>query len=59
MFRIVEVDGHIKAYICTDNKADKYGTPKDFKTHKDAEAWIERRTRNYTPSWKYEIVEVE
>lgn len=57
MYNIVEVDGIIRACICTNNKADKYGTPKVFKTRKDAKKWIARRT--YTGmSVRYEIVEV-
>lgn len=43
MYRILEVDGIFRAWICKDNKADKYGEPKEWKKLKDAKDWAERR----------------
>lgn len=57
MYRIIEVDGFIRAYICKDNKADKYGIPKDFKTLKDAKNWITHHSYKGM-SFKYEIEKV-
>ena len=54
MFRIVEVDGIIRSYICKNNKADKYGTPKNFDTKEAAQKWIERHSYKGM-SFKYEI----
>ena len=56
-YRVVEVDGIIRACVCKNNKADKYGTPKDFKTKEDAQNWIDCRSYKGM-SFKYEIVEV-
>ncbi len=58
MYRIIEVDGIIRAYICKDNKADKYGTPKEFKTLKDAKKWIEKHSYGGM-SFKYEVEKVK
>lgn len=55
MYNIVEVDGIIRSCIDVHNKANKYGTPKEFKTKKDAQKWIERRTYKGM-SFHYEIV---
>lgn len=57
MFRIIEVDGIIRSCICKNNKADKYGEPKNFETQKDAEEWIKKHTYKGM-SHSYEIVEV-
>lgn len=57
MFNIVEVYGGIGETIDIKGKANKYGTPKEFKTRKDAQAWIDKHT--YTGmSHHYEIKEV-
>ena len=58
MYRIIEVDGFIRSYICTDNKPDKYGIPKEFKTLKNAKTWIERHSYKGM-SFKYEIEKVK
>lgn len=55
-YNVVEVDGIIRSCICKNNKADKYGIPKDFITIKDAEEWIKRHTYKGMTG-KYEIVE--
>lgn len=55
-FRIVMVDGWYKAVICKNDKPDKYGTPKDFKTRKEAEEWIKKNSYKGM-SFKYEIIE--
>ena len=44
MYRILEIDGVIRAWICKDNKADLYGEPKEWKTLEDASAWVKRHT---------------
>ena len=54
MYNIVEVDGFIRSCIDVHNKANKYGIPKEFKTKKDAEKWIERHTYKGM-SFRYEI----
>ena len=58
IYRIVEIDGIIRACVCKNNKADKYGTPKNFETKKDAQNWIDRHSYKGM-SFKYEIVEIE
>lgn len=55
MFRIVMVDGWYKAVICKDGKPDRYGTPKDFRTLKDAKKWIKEHSYRGM-SFRYEIV---
>lgn len=55
---IVEVDGFIRSAIDTKGKPNKYGTPKEFKTRKDAQAWIDKKTY-VGMSWHYEIVKKE
>lgn len=57
MFNVVEVDGIIRSCICTNDKADKYGTPKEFRTRKDAQRWIDEHSYKGM-SFKYEISEV-
>lgn len=54
MYRIVYIDRAYQAYICTNGKEDKYGTPKEFKTRKDAEKWIEKHSYKGM-SFRYEI----
>ena len=58
MFRVVEVDGMIRTCICRNNKADRYGTPKNFETKKAAQEWIERHSYKGM-SYKYEVVEIK
>lgn len=58
MFHVVEVDGIWRAVICKNNKADKYGEPKNFLTRKDAQNWIDKRSYAGM-SWRYEVVEVK
>ena len=58
MFYVVEIDGIIRSLIDTTGKANKYGKPKLFKTEKDAEAWIARRTYKGM-THKYEIHRLE
>lgn len=55
---IIEVDGYLRSIIDTTGKANKYGQPKEFKTRKDAQAWIDRRTYKGM-SYHYEIKEAE
>lgn len=54
MWYVVEIDGIIVSQICTNNKADKYGKRKLFKTKKEAQQWIVRHTYKGM-SWKYEV----
>ena len=58
MYRVVEVDGIIRACICKNNAADKYGIPKNFETKEDAQNWINCHTYKGM-SFKYEIIEIE
>lgn len=58
MFKVVEVDGLWRACICVNNKADKYGTPKLFKTKGDAQKWVDKHSYKGM-SFHYEIMEVE
>lgn len=58
MYRIVEVDGKIRAYICKNNKADRYGDPKEFNSVSDCMKWIDKHTYKGM-SFKYEVVEIE
>ena len=57
-FKIVEVDGFIRAAICKNGKADKYGEPKLFKTYREAQKWIDKHSY-VGMSFKYVIVEVK
>ena len=57
MFHIIEVDGFIRSCICENNKADKYGEPKNFKTIEDAKEWIKKHSYKGM-SHRYEIVKV-
>lgn len=57
MYIIVEVDGFIRSAIDKTGKANKYGEPKLFKTKKDAQKWIDRRSYDGM-SFHYEIKEV-
>lgn len=56
LYNIVEVDGILRAAVCKNNKADKYGQPKLF-THKEAVKWIEKHSY-IGMSFHYEIVKV-
>ena len=58
VYRVVEIEGPIRTYICKNNKADKYDIPKNFKNTKDAEKWIEKHIYKGM-SHRYEVVEVE
>lgn len=58
IYRVVEVDGIIRACVCKNNVADKYGIPKNFKTKEDAQKWIDRHSYKGI-SFKYEIAEIE
>lgn len=58
MFCIIEIDGCIRSMIDTMGKANKYGKPKLFKTKRDAEAWISKRSYKGM-SFKYEIHNVK
>jgi hypothetical protein len=49
------VDGFIRNCIDVHNKANKYGTPKEFNTKKDAEKWIEIHSYKGM-SFHYEII---
>ena len=55
---VVEVDGHLRSAIDEKGKPNKYGRPKLFKTRKDAEKWVERKSYPGM-SWRYEIVPSE
>ena len=57
-YLVLEIDGINRACICKDNKADKYGTPKIFKTKRSAKEWIEKHSYKGM-SFKYIIVSRE
>lgn len=57
MYKIIEVDNGIRSQIDTKGKPNKYGDPKLFKSKKDAQKWIDRRTYKGM-TWHYEIQEV-
>lgn len=57
MYNVIEIDGIIRTCICKNNKADKYGEPKEFKTKADAEKWIKKHSYKGM-SFRYEIKEV-
>lgn len=57
-YLVVELDGVSRACICKDNKADKYGAPKIFKTKRDAKEWIEKHSYKGM-SFKYIVVSRE
>jgi hypothetical protein len=56
-YYIVEIDGRIHSAIDVENKPNKYGKPKIFKTLEDAKRWIEKRSYKGM-SVKYDIMEV-
>lgn len=55
MYKIVEVDGILRAYICKNNKADRYGEPVLFETKEKAQEWINKHSYKGM-SWRYEII---
>ena len=57
-YYIVKVDGKIRQAIDKTGVANRYGEPKLFKTKKDAQKWIDRKTYAYM-SHHYEIKEVK
>lgn len=44
MYYIVEVEGIIRSIIDKKGKANKYGEPKLFKTKKEADNWILKKS---------------
>ena len=44
MYHVVEIDGFIHSAINEKGKPDKYTKPKDFKTKKDAQKWIDKHS---------------
>ena len=54
MWYIVEIEEYLVRQICTNNKPDKYGKRKLFKTKKEAQQWIDRKSFKGM-SFKYEI----
>lgn len=57
MYKIIEIDMGIPYPIDTKGRPNKYGEPKLFKTVKEAQKWIDRRTYKGM-TWHYEIQEV-
>lgn len=55
MFKVVEVNGFIRAQIDTKGNPNKYGEPKVFQTEKDAKKWIEKHSYKGM-SFCYEII---
>lgn len=55
MFRVVEHDGLVRAVICKNNKADRYGDAKIFKDVAEAKSWIKAHSYKGM-SYFYEIV---
>lgn len=58
MYRIVKVDGAIKQSIDKTGVPNRYGEPKLFKTKKDAQKWIDKKSY-WGMSFYYEIKETE
>lgn len=54
MYHVIQVVGIIRSYISVRNKPDKYDTPKEFKTYKEAMDWIRKHSYKGM-SFKYEI----
>ena len=44
MYRIVKVDGAIRQSIDKTGVANRYGEPKLFKTKKDAQKWVDKKS---------------
>lgn len=57
-YYIVEIDGRIHSAIDVENKPNKYGKPKIFKTEEDARRWIAKRSYKGM-TVKYDIMEVK
>lgn len=57
MYIIIKVDGKLRNAIDIKGQPNKYGQPKEFKTRKQAQAWIDKKSY-YGMSFKYEIKEV-
>lgn len=58
MYRIVKVDGAIRQSIDKTGVANRYGEPKLFKTKKEAQQWIDKKSY-WGMSFTYEIKKVE
>lgn len=58
MYRIVKVDGFIRQSIDKTGVPNRYGEPKLFKTKKDAQKWIDKKSYPLM-SFYYEIKETE
>lgn len=58
MYRIVKVDGAIRQSIDKTGVPNRYGEPKLFKTKKDAQKWIDKKSYPLM-SFYYEIKEME
>ena len=58
MYRIVKVDGAIRQSIDKTGAPNRYGEPKLFKTKKDAQKWIDKKSYPLM-SFYYEIKETE
>ena len=56
MYKIIFVDGIYRASISKQNRVDKYGEPRLWKTKEEAEHWIERHSYKGM-SFHYEIKE--
>ena len=55
-YKVIKVDGRIRSTWCGSKAGfTKYGKPYVFKTIKEAEQFIERRSYDGM-SWKYEII---
>lgn len=56
-YHIIEVDGFMRCCVSIQNKADPYGTPKEF-TKAEALHWIDRHTYKGM-SFHYELKRVK
>ena len=57
-YYVVCVDGKIRQVIDTTGTPNRYGKPKIFKSKKEAQKWIDKKTYSYM-SYHYEIKETE
>lgn len=57
-YYVVEIDGFIHSAIDKDNKPNKYGKPKIFRSLEDAKRWIEKHSYKGM-TVKYDILEVK
>ena len=53
---VVKVDGHVRIAYSVNRQFERYAEPKDFGSVRNAEEFLDKKFRSYTPSAKYDIV---